>query len=66
MEFLLPNYGFYLTSTNKVSKLIILCIIIVNAVVWVELGILLTQKSSQSMSKEEDIESIISLIRNLF
>jgi hypothetical protein len=48
------------------SVLIILCVIIVNAVVWVGLGILLTQKSGQSMPKEEDIESILSLIRNLF
>jgi len=43
-----------------------LCVIIVNAVVWVELGILLTQKLGELMPKEEDIESILSLIRNLF
>jgi hypothetical protein len=45
------------------SVLIILCIIIVNVVVWVGLGILLTEKSGESMPKE-DIESILSLIRN--
>jgi hypothetical protein len=47
------------------SVLIILCILIVNAVVWVGLGILLTQKSGQSMIKE-GIESILSFNRNLF
>ncbi len=48
------------------SVLIILCVIIVNAVVWVRIGILLTEKSGQSIPKGEDIESILSLIRNLF
>jgi hypothetical protein len=31
------------------SLLVILCIIIVNAVVWVGLGILLTEKAGESM-----------------
>ncbi len=47
------------------SVLVILCIIIVNAVVWVGLGILLTEKAGESMIKEY-IKSILLFIRNLF
>jgi flagellar basal body-associated protein FliL len=48
------------------SVFIIFCVIIVLTVITVGLGILCSQISKQSMPEEEEVDSILSFIKNFY